>query len=72
MEPHAKFNLLKQLNIKSILAAAGSDDMDFIAKIGRLANMMGTELLASITPVLSAANGVANGVSTQGIIHSIV
>jgi hypothetical protein len=71
MEPHAKFNLLKQLNIKSIIAAAASNDTQFMVKVGKLTNTMGVELIGCMDPVSNpSANGTApNGVSSQGMSH---
>lgn len=69
MEPYAKFNLLKQLNIKSIIAAAGTNDMEFFAKVGKLTDTMGVELLSCMDTVLSTTNGVQNGAPNHGIYY---
>jgi hypothetical protein len=70
MEPHAKFNLLKQLNIKSIISAAGSTDMEFMTKVGKLTNTMGAELIGCMdTATAAPANGAANGGASHGICY---
>lgn len=71
MEPHAKLNVLKQLNVKSIAAAAASrpDDVEFVARIGRIVNTSGIEILAVVSPTV--ANGV-NGAVPQSIFFSFL
>jgi hypothetical protein len=71
MEPHAKFNLLKQLNIKSIIAAAASNDTQYMTKVGKLTNTMGVELIACMDSVSNppATGTAANGATSQGMSH---
>ena len=64
MEPYAKFNLLKQLNIKSIIAAAASNDTQFMTKLGKLTNTMGVELIGCMD---SVSNPPTNGATTNGV-----
>lgn len=66
MEPYAKFNLLKQLNIKSIIAAAGTNDTEFLVRLGKLTDTMGVELLSCMDTVTSTSNGVTNGGPSPG------
>lgn len=67
MTPHAKFDLLSQLHVQTIVSLT-SRSTEFIAKIGKLVNAMGVELLGCMDAVASEPNGVPNGAPSRGFL----